>query len=75
VGVITGPGRHLWDLSLRKWFVLNERVRMQFQADFFNAWNIVNLNNPNTDTNNNAYGSINGSAPARNVQLGLRLTF
>jgi Carboxypeptidase regulatory-like domain len=75
VGVITGPGRHLWDLSLRKRFSLNERIKMQFQADFFNAWNIVNLNNPNTDSNNNAYGSVNGVAPARNVQLGLRLTF
>jgi Carboxypeptidase regulatory-like domain len=75
VGVIEGPGRHLWDLSLRKRFALTEKVGLQFQGDLFNAWNIVNLNNPNVDANNAAYGTINGAAPARNIQLGLRLTF
>ncbi len=75
VGVIQGPGRHLWDLSLRKRFSVTEKVGMQFQGDFFNAWNMVNLNNPNTDANNASYGTINGAAPARNIQLGLKLTF
>ncbi|HEY8459078.1 MAG TPA: carboxypeptidase regulatory-like domain-containing protein, partial [Blastocatellia bacterium] len=75
VGVIEGPGRHLWDLSLRKQFSLTERFKLQFQGDFFNAWNIVNLNNPDTNANSGSYGAINGAAPARNIQLGLRLTF
>jgi len=48
---------------------------LQFQGDFFNAWNIVNLNNPNVDANSGDYGKINGAAPARNIQLGLKLTF
>jgi hypothetical protein len=75
VGVIVGPGRHLWDLSLRKRFALTEKVRLQFQGDFFNAWNLVNLQNPNLDANSNAFGTINGAAAARNNQLGLKLTF
>ncbi len=75
VGVIEGPGRHLWDLSLRKRFVLTEKFGLQFQGDFFNAWNMVNLNNPNVDANNASYGTINGAAPGRNIQLGLKLTF
>jgi hypothetical protein len=75
VGVIEGPGRHLWDLSLRKQFSLTERFNLQFQGDFFNAWNMTNLNNPNVDANSGSYGTINGSAPGRNIQLGLRLTF
>jgi hypothetical protein len=75
VGIIPGPGRHLWDLSLRKRFALTERVGLQFQGDFFNAWNIVNLNNPNVDANSADFGRVNGSAPARNIQLALRLTF
>jgi hypothetical protein len=75
VGVIEGPGRHLWDLSLRKRFAFTEKVGLQFQGDFFNAWNIVNLNNPNVDANSGDYGKINGAAPARNIQLGLKLTF
>jgi hypothetical protein len=75
VGVIEGPGRHLWDLSLRKRFSVTEKVGLQFQTDFFNAWNIVNLNNPNTNANSGDFGEINGAAPARNIQLGLKLTF
>jgi hypothetical protein len=75
VGMIQGPGRYLWDLSLRKVFPVKEKVRLQFQADFFNAFNQFNLNDPNVTTSNSAFGSISGSAPARNIQLGLRLEF
>jgi hypothetical protein len=75
VGVIEGPGRHLWDLSMRKQFSLTERFKLQFQADFFNAWNIVNLNNPELNANNVAFGAIDEAASARNIQLGLKLTF
>jgi hypothetical protein len=75
VGMIQGPGRYLWDLSLRKKFSVTETVKLQFQADFFNAFNQLNLNNPNVTTSNADFGSISGSAPARNVQLGLKLTF
>lgn len=75
VGVIEGPGRRLWDISARKRFSLTEKVGLQFQADFFNAWNIVNLQNPSTNANAGDFGSIDGAAPARNIQLGLKLTF
>ena len=75
VGVIQGPGRQVWDVSLRKRFALREQVGLQFQADFFNAWNLVNFNNPNVNTTDLAYGAINGAAPGRNLQFGLKLTF
>jgi len=54
---------------------LREQVGLQFQADFFNAWNLVNFNNPNVNTTDLAYGAINGAAPGRNLQFGLKLTF
>jgi hypothetical protein len=61
---------------LRKRFTLTEKVGLQFQADFFNAWNMVNLQNPELNANNiTTFGSIDGAAPARNIQLGLKLTF
>lgn len=75
VGIIEGPGRYLWDLSLRKRFLVTERIGLQFQGDFFNAFNQVNLNNPNTNRNDVAFGTITASAPGRNIQLGLKLTF
>ena len=39
VGICTGPGNSDVDSSLRKNFKLTERVRMQFQFDFFNLFN------------------------------------
>ncbi len=75
VGMIEGPGRYFWDISARKRFRVTERVGMQFQADFFNAFNQVLLNNPSTNVSAGDYGRINGAAPGRNIQLGLRLTF
>lgn len=75
IGVIEGPGRQVWDVSLRKRFALTERVGLQFQGDFFNVWNFVNFNNPNVNTTDVAYGTISGAAPGRNFQFGLKLTF
>src|SRR5262249_27721793 len=46
VGIITGPGRKLWDLSGRKMFDTTEGIKLQFQADFFNAFNRTNFNDP-----------------------------
>src|SRR5262249_11566062 len=82
VGSIRGPGRNLWDLSLRKQFVVTERFKLQFRGDMFNAFNHVNLvlcssTCPGLVTNQaaNNYGTITTAAPGRQVQLGLRLTF
>jgi hypothetical protein len=75
VGSIEGPGRYFWDLSLRKRFSITEQVKLEFRADLFNAFNQTNLNNPNVTTTAGNYGQIDSTAPARNVQLGLRLSF
>jgi hypothetical protein len=39
VGICTGPGNSDVDFSLRKNFKITERVKMQFQFDFFNVFN------------------------------------
>jgi hypothetical protein len=75
VGIIEGPGRHTWDLSFRKKFRLVGRTALGVQADVFNLFNRLNLNNPNVTLDNAAYGTINGAAPARQVQIGLRFEF
>jgi hypothetical protein len=90
-GIIIGPGRNLWDLSMRKRFGITEGIKLLVQADFFNAFNQTNFNNPNTgaipalvttpgadprqNIKTSSFGSITGAAPGRNVQLGLKLTF
>jgi len=78
IGDIIGPDYYQWDLSARKVFPLpfREGMRLQFQADAFNAFNRANWNNP---TVNNAgtpsFGQITSSLPSRVLQLGGKFTF
>jgi hypothetical protein len=78
VGDIIGPNYYQWDLSLRKTIDLpfREGMRLQFQADAFNAFNRANWNNPNVNNAGTAsFGQITGSLPARVLQLGGKFTF
>jgi hypothetical protein len=51
-------------------------MRLQFQADAFNAFNRANWNNPTVNNAGNAsFGQITGSLPARVLQLGGKFTF
>jgi hypothetical protein len=75
IGNVVGPGRRLWDLSLRKKFTITESTGLQLTADFFNAFNTTNFTNPNTTVTDAAFGTVSGSAPGRNIQVGLKFTF
>jgi hypothetical protein len=44
-----GPGIQDWDLSIFKEFKFNERFKLQFRTEFFNAFNHPNFGNPNGD--------------------------
>ncbi len=37
--IIQGPGTQNWDISLFKMFPINEEKRLEFRAEFFNAFN------------------------------------
>ena len=53
-------------------------MALQFRWEMFNAFNRVNLQNPNSDVTpgNSSAGLITDiSTPMRNQQFGLRLTF
>lgn len=75
VGIIQGPGRHTWDLSFRKKVRITQRTKVGVQADVFNLFNRVNLNNPSVNFNDTNYGRIASAGPPRQVQIGLRLEF
>ncbi len=49
------------DLSLVKKFKLRESISTELRADFFNAFNRRNLNNPVTDLTNPNFGRITGT--------------
>jgi hypothetical protein len=76
-GQFRGPSLHVWDLSLRKGFGVTGNVRLQIQADLFNAFNQTNLrfSAQSLSINAGGFGQLNQAAPPRNVQLGIRLTF
>jgi hypothetical protein len=65
------------DLAVQKDFRLpiNEFTKIGFRAEFFNALNRTNFQAANSDINSAAFGTINSTFPARQIQLALKVTF
>ena len=74
-GQFRGHGLHVWDVSFRKGFRIVGETRLQFQADVFNLFDRVSFRNPEGNLQNSGFGFVNATAPPRQVQLGVRLTF
>ncbi len=74
-GQFRGPAYSVLDLSLRKRFAIKGNVRLQVQADLFNALDRVNWGNPATNLSGAGFGVITTTQPPRNIQLGARVTF
>jgi len=74
-GTLLGPGSQTWDFSLRRRVRLNERFKLQLQADIFNAFNRANFRDLDSNLNNASFGTVASTGPPRNVQFGLKLTF
>jgi hypothetical protein len=73
-----GPRMFNADLSLSKSFRITERVGAQFRAELFNAFNHVNLGQPNTQVDSPTAGKITGLATLsqmRRWQYGIRFMF
>jgi hypothetical protein len=76
--VLIGPGQNVFDWSLRKEFALTERQRLEFRAEFFNAFNHPNFAQPDNfiDDDPVLAGAISSIAiPMRQIQFGLKYTF
>ena len=74
---VRGPGRQNWNLALFKAFVFSESrgSKMEFRAEFFNAFNHTQWNGiSNTFTNSN-FGAITSAHDPRTIQLGLKAYF
>jgi hypothetical protein len=70
-----GPGFAQVDFSLAKRFAITERVTVLVRADAYNAFNRVNLNDPNLDLSNTNFGRSTGQRTARLAQAGLKIQF
>jgi hypothetical protein len=79
-GAYYGPSLHSWDMGLSKNFRFNASSYVQARVEFFNLFNQVNLDVPNTAVNNQAtLGRITrtdpGSGDPRILQFGLKFVF
>ena len=74
---LRGPGQATFDFSAFKQFPMpyRESHKLEFRGEFFNLFNRVNLNNPNTTRINALFGRITSAGEPRIVQLGLRYSF
>lgn len=73
-----GPHFFNADASLNKSFAVSERLRAQFRAELFNAFNHVNLGQPTAQVDSPTAGkifAIANLATMRKWQFGLRLDF
>jgi hypothetical protein len=82
--IILGPGFQNWDISLFKTFPVNERSRLEFRAEFFNAFNHVNPDfaNPNafveniaTELGSPGFGQAQAARDPRFIQFALKFYF
>lgn len=76
-GNIYGPRYNDSDMSFSKEVTMAEGIQMQFQAQFFNVFNHVNLQPPNTNQSSGAgsFGYVTSDFLPRLGQLGITLLF
>jgi hypothetical protein len=76
-----GPGDHNFDLSLIKDTALGHRATgeaatLQFRAEVFNAFNLVNFGLPFNVIRGSGFGAVNHtSGSSRQIQFSLKLTY
>ncbi len=79
-GIIRGPGRTNFNLSLFKSFGMPfphnpEGAKLQFRAEAFNAFNHTQFHNVNTSFGDNNFGKVTSTYDPRVWQLGLKFLF
>jgi hypothetical protein len=79
VGIVSGPGQRNVDLSLMKRNRLGwptSEGQVEFRAEFFNAFNLVNFANPNMNVSAATFGQITATTVSpRIIQLAVRFVF
>lgn len=72
---VQGPGAVNVDIVTYKDFVFTESKRLQFRAEFFNAPNHPNFNNPNNNVQSGAFGRITTANEPRDIQFALKFLY
>jgi hypothetical protein len=70
------PGINNFDIGIsRNQRFRENRVNVQFRAEFFSAFNHTQLGAPNGSTSSPDFGRITSATGTRTIQLGLRLSY
>jgi hypothetical protein len=73
--MLRGPRYFNTDLALLKSTRIGGRVDVQFRAEFFNIFNNVNFNLPNSNVASAQFGRITSALDPRILQFGLKMLF
>jgi hypothetical protein len=73
--VIIGPGLVNADIVLARYIRVNEGLRLQFRAEFFNTFNHPNYNLVGRIVNDPTFGQIQSQFDPRQLQFGLKIIF
>jgi len=75
--IVRGFGYYDTDFGLHKQFGLGvERLKLDFRAEVFNAFNVVNWQAPDTAiTDGSGFGAITSAFPARQMQFAGKIIF
>jgi hypothetical protein len=74
-GIVRGDGFVNFDITLRKNFVFTEKRVLQFNVDFFNAFNHPNFGLPGGGFGAPGFGVVGSANPGRSLQAGLRVAY
>lgn len=73
--ILIGPGTQEWDISFIKRTGVTDRFKSELRAELFNAFNHTNFGTPGAVIGSGTAGIISNSAAAREIQLGVKLSF
>ncbi|MCC7497781.1 MAG: TonB-dependent receptor [Bryobacterales bacterium] len=75
--MLFGPGQKIFDVSVAKSTAINDRIKTELRADFFNMPNTPSFANPASNiTVPSTVGVITGTTvDARTIQIGMRVSF
>jgi outer membrane receptor protein involved in Fe transport len=72
---LRGPGINNWDISFLKDTKITESKKVEFRAEFFNAFNHAQFLNPDAAGFSGTFGQISQTRGPRLIQFGLKLYF
>ena len=73
--IFHGPGTIQWDMSASRIFQFNERLKLQYKAEFFNIMNHANWNAPTAGLTSSTFGQVTTFGSPRLIQMSLKMIF